>query len=89
MLGYRDKQLILIIVLVNMLTNPFMNFIAILLIYLGLQEFFYYLILPLELLLIPVEWMILSYALPGRKKQLFVLSAVMNSFSFIIGLLVL
>ena len=88
LMGYRDKQLMLLIVVVNAITNPLMNLMAVLILYLGMQEFFYWFILPMELLLIPVEWMILAYAIPQKKKELLKLSVVMNIFSFVIGLLV-
>jgi len=78
----------LVIAAANAITNPFMNFIALLILYLGLQEFFYWFILPLELLLIPIEWSILSYALPNKKKELLKLSTVINISSYMIGLVV-
>jgi hypothetical protein len=87
LLGYRDKQTLQMVTVVNLITNPFMNFISVLLAYFGIGRFFYWFILPLELLLIPVEWLILSYAMPKKKKELLKLSAAMNIISFTIGLL--
>ncbi|HYE09574.1 MAG TPA: hypothetical protein VEF53_05295 [Patescibacteria group bacterium] len=88
LLGHRDRQTLQMVTIVNVVTNPFMNLISLLLAYYGLGRFFYWFILPLELLLIPVEWLILSYAMPHKKKELLKLSAVMNSISFVIGLLI-
>lgn len=88
LMGYRNKQLMVVIAAVNTITNPFMNFTSVLILYFGLQEFFYWFILPLELLLIPVEWIILNYAIPGKKKELLKLAAVMNIFSYMIGLVI-
>lgn len=88
LMGYKNKQLMQVIAAANAITNPFMNFIAVFILYLGLQEFFYWLILPLELLLIPIEWIILSYAIPDKRSEMLKLSAIMNISSFVIGLVI-
>jgi hypothetical protein len=89
LMGYKDKQSLQIVVIVNVMTNPFVNFITMVLAYFDLNEFLYWFILPLELLLIPIEWMILNYAIPHKRKAFLKLSAAMNISSFVIGLLIL
>jgi len=88
-IGFRERQFVLVMILVNLITNPFMNFIVVLLAYLQMSSYLYWIILPLELVLIPVEYSLLSYAIPQRKKELLRLSAVMNLTSFAVGLIFL
>lgn len=89
LLNYREGRLLLLIIVVNLMTNPLMNFISILIYQLGLSAFFYEIIILLEVLLIPLEWQLLSYAFPDKKKELFKLSAMMNLCSFTLGLVLL
>lgn len=84
-MGYRNRDSMIMVALVNTITNPFLNFTAILLAYYGFQNYFYWVILPLELLVIPIEGFLLGYAIPGQRR-FYTLSIIMNTASFLLGL---
>jgi len=87
LLGYRRRQEIACVVLVNVFSHPLVNY----LIWVA-DTFRPVPVRPLEILLLEVgvvivEWLLLCYALPRRRKSgLFVLSLVMNSVSYLAGL---
>jgi len=88
--GLRLKQLFLVVALINCITNPIANYLVIL-----NNKFIFIkpslmLIIPIELFIIFIEWRILEYAFPNRieKRSFFKLSIIMNSSSFLIGLII-
>jgi hypothetical protein len=84
--GYRSKLVLLGVVLVNLVTNPLLNY------FLWLNAFFGFFttaiinLVLLEILVVLVEWVLLTLALRQGYKSLLFLSAVMNFVSFITGL---
>jgi len=85
--GYKDKISLAIIILINVITNPIINY----LIQLNYNFNFFgnslILIFFLEIIVILVEWRMLVYAFNNKEyKKLFLLSLVMNFVSFIIGI---
>ncbi|MDP4093452.1 MAG: hypothetical protein Q8920_08835 [Bacillota bacterium] len=87
-LGYRGRLFYFTIVTVNFITNPFLNFVILLIGFFGLLKSYYLFVLPMEVLIVFVEWMLLKYATRKDSKSLLLLSAVMNSASFLTGLLI-
>ncbi len=84
-LGYRQKKVIATVVLVNMVTNPILNY------FLYASEHFKIMtvdamtITILEVIIILVEWQLLRFALQQDSKKLFILSLTMNVSSYLIG----
>ena len=84
--GCKSKE-VLSIVLVNLITQPVLNYIVFLvdyfkLVYVDIQFVFFS-----EIIVILVEWRLLVFALERSPRRLFVLSLVMNLASFLVGLL--
>ncbi len=85
--GFRDKTSLIKIALINVITNPVMNYLALLVYNLKIVKVDLVLFLFLEALVVISEWRLLLYAFPKRKDNMFLLSLSMNTVSFIIGLL--
>ena len=83
LLGYREKLLFGAIVIINFVTNPFLNFIILLLDYFQWMEIYLHTVLFMEVIIVFIEWIMLCYIFPYPKKQLFVLSFVMNLASYL------
>ncbi len=79
LLGFRIKKLFLLIILVNILTNPLLNFLI------NIYSFDFYQILILELAVVIIEGFILSILIK-EKLPFYRLSFIMNATSFLIGL---
>lgn len=87
-LGYRKKLQLLIIVLVNVITNPALNYILLLFRMIGYDVSFYP-VLMLEIAVVFTEWRIMAYAFKTDSKKLFILAALMNGLSYGAGILIL
>ncbi len=87
--GLRNKTEIGAVCLVNVITNPIMNFL------LFANYYFNYFIQPtvfllvLEVVVVLVEGSLLLIILRTDPKKMYVLSIVMNTCSFVAGLLIL
>lgn len=86
LLGYREKPFFIFVVLINIITNPLIN-------YLILVNYRFnifsspHLILFLEMVVVLLEWLLLIYSLNSKKyKKLFLLSLIMNFSSFAVGI---
>lgn len=86
---YRGKFFYLVLILVNIITNPAINFILLLVYQLGIYKLYIIAQVTLEIFVVIVEWKILKYAFPEEKKSLLLLSFSMNSASYIFGSLIL
>lgn len=86
-LGYRRWRAILAVILVNLVTNPSLNYLLFLNECLGLIKYRFPLILFLELAVVVVEWALLVFTLREDKKSLFILSFAMNTCSYLTGVL--
>ena len=86
LLGYRRRLEIASVALVNVFSHPLVNYLiwvadSLRAVPVGALE-----ILLLEVGVVIVEWLLLCYALPQRRKSgLFVLSLVMNGVSYLAG----
>ena len=91
LLGYRKKLEIATIILINLITNPLMNYLIIIGVFLAPSDRVSTIIttLFLEIVVVFVEWLLLRFALRSDSKKLFVLSLVMNVCSFIAGFIII
>jgi len=86
-LGYRSHRDLKCVFLVNVITNPALNFILIAHnIFMGKSPS-ELLIFVLEALIVIIEWRLLAKATNHGSKKMFLLSLAMNSASYLIGLL--
>jgi len=85
--GFRDKKTFLAVMLVNLITNPLMNFFISFLQGLNLFAFNFFSLLIIELAVVVVEWQMLVYSLIGDSKKFLFVSLAMNMFSFSCGLI--
>lgn len=83
--GYRRRIEIISVVLVNLITNPLLNFIFLSNNYFAFLTINSLTILFFEVVVVLVEWRFLVFALQEKPKQLLVLSSVMNICSYITG----
>ena len=86
-LGLRKKDLIYVI-LVNILTNPILNALSILIYIEYCYKYFIISIILLEIIAFIVEGLIYKTVLSHRKINSILLSFILNLFSFGIGLLI-
>lgn len=86
MFGFRSKNEILSVILVNLITEPVLNYFLLINSYFSLVAVNIQLLLLLETIVILVEWRLLVYALQRNSNRLLVLSLVMNLASFALGL---
>jgi hypothetical protein len=84
-LGYRRPREIVAVFLINLLTNPSLNYLLYLNDHFGFIRNRFPLILILEVAVVLIEWALLVFALRGNKKSLFVLSLAMNTCSYLTG----
>jgi hypothetical protein len=76
------------VILVNLVTNPSLNYLLCLNDDLGIIRHRLPLILFLEIGVVLIEWALLVFALRGNKKSLFALSLAMNASSYLTGVLI-
>ena len=84
--GYRNKNVFLVVAMINLVTNPLLNYIILVIQYLNLFQINMPVFFIIELLVILAEWRLLIYAINENDKKLLILSVVMNLASFISGL---
>ena len=87
-LGYRDRKSLAVVALVNVITNPILNYLLLVIAVYRFMEINTALILCLEAVVALAEWMLMIYALDRDPGQLLVLSLVMNTTSYLAGLLI-
>jgi hypothetical protein len=87
-LGYRRPQEIVAVFLVNLVTNPSLNYLLFLNDKFGIIQQRLPLIFVLEVAVVFIEWAFLVFALRGNKKSLFVLSLTMNTCSYLTGVVI-
>jgi hypothetical protein len=73
--------------MINCITNPSLNFLLLLLAWRGVAVTLP-LVIPLEVLVVVVEWGLLVYIFEKPKRRLFTLSLVANTASFLAGLVI-
>jgi hypothetical protein len=83
----RNKDAIVTIVLINIVTHPLIHYSIAILFAIGIAAD-YLVVLLLEIAVIIAEWRLLVYSLQDNSKQMLVLSIIMNMVSYAIGLLI-
>ncbi|MFA6354198.1 MAG: hypothetical protein WCX12_00740 [Candidatus Paceibacterota bacterium] len=87
-LGFRNKNSIVSVVCVNLITNPILNY------FLWINNAYSFIrvnitiVLFFEILIVFIELLLLTFALRQNVKKMLVLSIVMNLFSYIVGVLI-
>ena len=89
LMGYRGKYFFTILILINILTNPLLNYILTVLMYFNVLDSHGFVIIILEILVVLTEYRIFIYAIPVNKKALFSLSLAINTSSYLTGLVVI
>jgi hypothetical protein len=87
--GLRGKKGLGSVALVNVITNPVLNYIVLLNSFFHLVDRADVLIIILEAGVVLAEWVLLRWALRQAAVKMFVLSLVMNAASFLAGLFIL
>jgi hypothetical protein len=85
--GFRTGRSQLTLALINVITNPLLNLLLLVLAYLGVQVTLL-LVTLLEIPVVLAEWGLLVCAFGGPKGRRLALSLAANAASFLIGLLV-
>lgn len=88
LLGIRGKYNFLVLILVNIITNPVIVYIANLLILLGRNAILIWLIPLLEVIVVIIEGLLFKKYLDYKKMNVYLLSFIMNLLSFCIGIII-
>lgn len=88
LLGLRNKHALLAVLIINVITNPALNFLVLLNDYLGLISPAIILIVFLEITVVFVEWKLLVYTLRMKNRRAFIVSLILNTASFLAGILI-
>ncbi len=84
--GFRSARSLLAVAMINCMTNPALNFLLLVLAWLGV-EVTLPLIVPLEVVVVVVEWRLLVYVFTNPRGRLLYLSIAANTASFLAGVL--
>ena len=84
LLGVRTGYGQLIVLIVNVITNPILNSILTVVSFYMPRSFYYYFLIPLEILVVVAEGLIYKKSLP-LKINPFIFSIILNSCSYFIG----
>lgn len=84
LMGYRDKKFYTVLIIINIITNPMLNCILMILFYFNIKSLI--ITLVLEVLVVIVEWRLFVYALNKHDKSYLLLSIIINLSSYIAGL---
>jgi hypothetical protein len=85
-LGLRTTQYMLAIIAINVATNVTLNYLLLVLGYLGISASFI-LIIALEIGVVVIEWQLLVYIFREPRRRFLAVSILGNTASFLIGLL--
>jgi hypothetical protein len=85
----RSKTELSTVTLINVITNPLLNYLILVNGFFHLAPYSVVLILSLELGVVIAEWLLLSWVLRNRAGKMLVLAVAMNVCSFLAGLLIL
>jgi len=86
--GLRTKKEFWTVILINVITNPLLNYLITVNGYFHLVSQTNAFILCLEVVIVLVEWRLLVWVLRQSVKKMLVLSVVMNAASYLAGLLI-
>ena len=86
LLGFRTRQAMLAVALINVITHVILNYLILVLGYLGIDTTFAFIAI-LEVLIIIAEWQMLVYVFHGPNGRFLIVSTLANAASFFIGVL--
>jgi hypothetical protein len=86
LLGFRTGRFLTALAAINVITNPALNYLLLVLAYLG-TDISLVLVVFLEILVVLVERQLLVYVFPNPQGRFLILSIVANAASFFIGCL--
>jgi hypothetical protein len=86
LLGFRTSRFLTALAAINVITNPALNYLILVLAYLGTEVSFPWIVL-LEVLVVILEWRLLVYVFREPKGRFLIVSFLGNATSFLIGLL--
>lgn len=82
--GFKKNELI-VIILINVVTNLIMNYFFIVFKYLDIVKINSILVFVVEVVVILVEWYLLSKTIERKKISLFIFSIIANTSSYFLG----
>lgn len=85
--GFRTVSTQLAMAMINCITNPALNYLLLVLAWRGVTVTIP-LLIPLEVLVVMVEWGLLVYIFEKPKRRLFALSLAANTASFLAGIVI-
>lgn len=86
--GYRKKPEVETVVLINLITNPLLNYFLYVINYFGIIIINSMELIFLEIIIVLVEWLLLRFALRQDPKKLLILSLAINLGSYLVGVLI-
>jgi hypothetical protein len=86
--GLRSKRELLTVLLINVITNPLLNYLITVNGYFHLISQTTVLVLCLEVVVVFAEWRLLVWVLAQSSRKMLLLSFVMNACSYLAGLLI-
>ena len=86
--GFRQRSLFLAVVAINLITNPILNYLILIIQSLALFRVDFFILLIFELVVVFVEWRLLAFSAFGNANKLLLLSLAMNLCSLASGLLI-
>lgn len=86
--GFTKKYEILTVILVNIITNPVLNYLLLLNSYFSIIKSNFLFTLFLECIVVLLEWQLLVFVLEKDSKKMFLLSTVMNFCSCTLGIFI-
>jgi hypothetical protein len=88
LLGYRKNREIAAVILVNVITNPPLNYLIYLNYYFDWMPYTTFAVICLEVAVVLVEWRLLLFALRKSSSRMLLLSAAMNATSYVVGAII-
>jgi hypothetical protein len=86
--GLRNKIALTTVALINVITNPLLNYLLALNVYFHLISRTQILTWILEIVVVLVEWQLLLYWVERKRLRMFMLSLAMNASSYLTGWLI-
>ena len=86
LLGFRTKRAMLAVALINVITHVILNYLLLVLSYLGIDTTFAFIGI-LEVLVMIAEWQMLVYVFHNPKWRFLIIATLANGTSFFVGVL--
>jgi len=86
--GYKRTIELLVIILVNIMTSPLLNYFLSLNNYINLVQMNLPMLVFLEIVVVLFEWLLLLFVFQKKPLSLLIMSFIMNLFSYLGGLII-